>query len=47
MTAAPEALAVAESVPHAPGAQLESDQETPLFFVSLETVAVKGCVWPS
>jgi hypothetical protein len=44
VTAAPDALAAAESVPHALGAQLESDQETPLFFESLETVAVKGCV---
>ena len=36
---------MAESVPHAPGAQLESDQDTPPFFESLETVGVKVCVW--
>jgi hypothetical protein len=36
---------LAESVPHAPGAQLESAQATPPFFGSLETVAVKTCVW--
>lgn len=38
---------MAESVPQAPGVQLESDQDTPLFFGSLETVAVKVCVWPN
>ena len=43
---APDALVAADSVPHAPGAQLESDHETPLFFGSLDTVAVKVCVWP-
>ncbi len=42
--AAPEALEAAESVPHAPGLQLESDQDTPLLCGSLATVAVKLCV---
>jgi hypothetical protein len=46
VTAAPEALELAESKPHAPGAQFERDQETPLFCVSLATVAVKLWVWP-
>jgi hypothetical protein len=41
----PEALVVAESVPHAPAAQLERDHETPAFFGSLDTFAVKVCVW--
>jgi hypothetical protein len=44
---APEALEVAESSPHAPGSQLESDQDTPLLFGSLATVALKFCGWPS
>jgi hypothetical protein len=45
--APPEALEVAESRPHAPGVQLERDQDTPLFCGSFATVAVKPCVWPS
>ena len=43
---APEALEVAESTPHVPGSQLESDQDTPLLFGSLATVALKFCGWP-
>lgn len=46
VTAAPEALELAESTPHAPVAQFERDQDTPLFCVSLATVAVKLWVWP-
>src|SRR5258706_4530404 len=46
VTAAPEALEVAESKPDAPGPQFERDQDTPLFCVSLATVAVKLWVWP-
>ena len=42
--AVPEALEVAESVPHAPGLQWERDQETPLLWESFATVAVKICV---
>jgi hypothetical protein len=37
---------LAESKPHAPGPQFERDQDTPLFCVSLATVAVKLWVWP-
>jgi hypothetical protein len=44
--AAPEALEAAESVPHAPGLQLERDQDTPLLWASFATVAVKVFVWP-
>src|SRR5260221_11538036 len=47
VTAAPEALEVAESKPHAPGPQFERDQDTPLFCGSLATVAGKIWVWPS
>jgi len=42
--AVPEALEVAESVPQGPGLQLERVQDTPLFWGSLATVAVKICV---
>jgi len=45
--AVPEALEVAESVPHAPGLQLERDQDTPLLCGSFATVAVKICVCAS
>jgi hypothetical protein len=45
--AAPEALGVAESVPQLPGAHEDNAQETPSFFGSLATVAVKLCDWPS
>ena len=41
---APEALVMADNMPHAPGTQLERDQVTPPFFGSLDTVAVKVCV---
>src|ERR1700682_4188808 len=44
--AAPEALEVAERVPHAPGLQLERDQDTPLPCGSFATVAVKVFVCP-
>ena|ERR1700682_3209428 len=44
--AAPEALEVAERVPHAPGLQLERDQDTPLLWGSFATVAVKVFVCP-
>jgi hypothetical protein len=42
--AVPEALEVAESVPHPPVPQFEMDQDTPLFWGSFATVAVKICV---
>jgi hypothetical protein len=45
--AAPEALVEAESVPHAPGSQWERDQDTPLFWGSLATLAVRLCVCAS
>jgi hypothetical protein len=32
-----------EIVPHAPGLQWESDQDTPLFWASFATLAVKIC----
>ena len=41
---APEALEAAESAPHVPGLQLESDHDTPLLCGSLATVAVNVCV---
>ena|SRR5258706_11480585 len=44
--AAPEALEAAESVPHAPGLQLERDHETPLVCGSFATVALKLFVCP-
>ena len=44
MTAVPEALEVAESAPHAPGLQLERDQDTPLLCGSFATLAVRICV---
>jgi hypothetical protein len=46
VTAVPDALVVAESVPHAAPVQPapESFQLTPLFCVSLVTVAVNFCV---
>src|ERR1700731_3602400 len=47
MTAAPEALVAAEREPHAPGAQWERDQDTPLFCGSLATLAVRLCVCAS
>jgi hypothetical protein len=45
--AVPEALEAAESMPQAPGLQLESDHDTPLLCGSLATVAVKLCVCAS
>src|SRR5438270_10560783 len=45
--AVPEALDVAERVPHAPGLQLASDQDTPLLCGSFATVAVKSCDCPN
>jgi hypothetical protein len=42
--AVPEALEVAESVPQGPGLQFERVQDTPLFWGSFATVAVKICV---
>jgi hypothetical protein len=44
--APPEALALAESVPHAPGLQLERAQDTPLLCGSFATVAVNVFVCP-
>jgi hypothetical protein len=44
--AIPEGLEVAESVPHALGLQLDNDQDTPLFWGSFATVAVKLSVCP-
>src|SRR6267154_4610162 len=42
--ALPEALEVAESVPHVPGLHWDRDQATPLLWGSFATVAVKICV---
>src|SRR5258708_29233923 len=42
--ALPEALEVAERVPHAPGLHWDKDQATPLLWGSFATVAVKICV---
>ena len=46
MMATPEALVVADSVPQALALQPEPErvQETPLFWLSLATVAVNVCV---
>lgn len=46
VTAPPDALEAAESLPHIVPLQLapERDQATPLFCESLLTVAVKACV---
>ena len=48
MTATPEALLAAESVPHAPAVHPEPDspQLTPLSALSFATVAVNPCVCP-
>ena len=49
MTATPEALDAAESIPQALPEQPapESDQVTPLLWESFSTVAVNGCVCPT
>src|SRR5258705_10293058 len=42
--ALPEALEVAESVPHVPGLHWDRDQATPLLWGSFATLAVRICV---